>query len=193
MPIDGTVDGPIVGVSDGTVDGTMDGRVDGTNDGASDGIVDGRVLGTNDGVSDGTVDGRVDGVEDSDFDGTEVAGALVGAALVEGPTELDGAAVTGAPDGAAVTGALEGDVVSTANIDRTAVVTAAFWDTVFGTSVGEFELKLLPGEGLAVKSKHSSKKNKLLSPKAINGEVLGISALQKFHTSPPATFEQSTL
>jgi hypothetical protein len=60
------------------------------------------------------------------------------------------------------------------------------------TSIGEFELKL-PGEGLAEKSKHSSKKNKLLSPKETNGEVSGISAVQKFHTPTPGTFEQSTL
>jgi hypothetical protein len=126
-------------------------------------------------------------------DGVAVTGALEGDAVdkdvVDGSASVS--ASKAALEVAAVTGALEGDVVGTEVIDGSASV-SAIWGKVVGTSVGEFELKF-PGEGLAVKSKHSSKKYKSLFPKATNGEVSGMSALQKFHTSPPATFEQSTL
>jgi hypothetical protein len=60
------------------------------------------------------------------------------------------------------------------------------------TSVRKFEFKLSV-EGLAVESKHSSKKKKSLNPKATSGEDSGTSAVQKLYTAPPGIFEQSTL
>jgi hypothetical protein len=49
------------------------------------------------------------------------------------------------------------------------------------------------GEGLGVPAEHSSKKNKSLYPYEINGDVSGMSSVQKFHTSPEITLEQSML
>jgi len=174
-------------LSDGTLEGATLSVEDGTEEVVSDGTLEGVTLSVEDGTEEVVSDGTLDGATLSVEDGTVVElsdGKLEGATLSveDGTEEADGGA-EGMTDGLVVEEPSDGGSVVSPSDGGSGVSSSGSSSSVIPVE-GLKVPKLMPGDGLGVSALQSSKKNKLLLPNATNGDVSGMSASQKFHSSP---------